>query len=96
MVASFLLAGLLATVTIRNINREQHLMENFLLKEGLTLIRTFEAGARTSLMHHMRGDNPLVTLVTETVKTETVAYIRIIDEQGRLIAEAGYGPEIAD
>ncbi len=89
MVASAILAILLAIVTLRNLNREQRLMEKFLLKEGLTIIRTFEAGARTSMMMRWQGDRSLKTLVQETAKENTVAYIRIIDEQGREIAAAG-------
>ncbi|MCB2181296.1 MAG: PAS domain-containing protein [Desulfobulbaceae bacterium] len=70
------------------------MMKHFLLQEGLTLIRTFEAGARTTMMHYMQGSNPVVTLVQETAKEESVAYIRIMDDQGTLIAEGGELPRI--
>lgn len=94
MLASFLLATILAVTTVRNMSREQQLLENFLLQQGLTLIRSFEAGARTSMMHHMMsGANPLKTLVEETSKEESVAYIRIVLENGETIAESGDLPE---
>ncbi|HFQ80751.1 MAG TPA: PAS domain S-box protein [Desulfobacterales bacterium] len=90
--ASLLLGVLLTTLTIRNIRREESLMRTFLLHEGLTLIRSFEAGARTTMMHRMRGIDPLSTLVTETVKEASVDYIRIVDNQGNIIASSGPWP----
>ena len=93
MVAALLLAALLATLTIRNIRREERLMQSFLLHEGLTLIRTFEAGARTTMMHRMEGTNPLDTLVAETVKEPSVAYIRVVNDADDLIASSGPWPQ---
>ncbi len=93
ILASSLLAAILAVTTVRNLNREQRLLETFFLQEGLTLIRSFEAGARTSMRHHMAGANPLKTLVEETAKEESVAYIRILHENGVPVAESGDLPE---
>lgn len=89
IIASALLAVLLAVVTLRNLDREQRLMEKFLLKEGMTIIRTFEAGARTTMMMRWQGDSSLKILVRETAREESVTYIRILDEQGQEIAAAG-------
>jgi len=90
LLSTALLAGLLISTTLRNLSREQHLMESFLLDEGLTLIRSFEAGARTTMMHEMMGvDPPLVTLVRETAKADRIAYITIITETGTVVASAG-------
>lgn len=89
ILATTLLGAILAVATARNIHREQQLMESFLLRQGLTLIRSFEAGARTSIMHQMMGSDPLDTLVTETTAEESIAYIRIVDEHGHLVSEAG-------
>lgn len=88
ILASLLLAGILAIVTWHNLDREEQFMESFLLKEAQTLIRAFEAGARTSMMMGPRGGN-LATLVKETAREETIAYIVIQDETGRHIASAG-------
>ena len=66
-------------------------METFLLKEGQTLIRAFEAGARTSMRMGPRMGN-LSTLVEETAREEAIAYIAIFDESGQLIASAGEHP----
>lgn len=96
ILASFLLAVILAVTTVRNLNREQRLLENSLLQQGLTLIRSFEAGARTSMMHHMKNANPLETLVEETAKEESVSYIRILHENGETVAESGDLPPPMD
>jgi two-component system sensor histidine kinase HydH len=93
VIAATLLALLLTTVTLRNINKEQRLMETFLYHEGLALIRSFEAGARTSMMHFRQGIDPLTTLVEETVKEEAVVYIKVVNENGRVLAEGGDVPE---
>jgi len=65
-------------------------MESFFLEEGMTLIRSFEAGARTTMMHDMMGGVlPVETLVKETAKGERIAYISIVTEDGTVIASAG-------
>ncbi len=90
ILTSFMLAGLLVTNTVRNLTREQKIMEAFLLDEGLTLIRSFEAGARTTMMHEMMSiDPPVVTLVKETAKVERIAFITIITDDGTVVASAG-------
>ncbi len=96
ILASSLLAAILAVTTVRNMNREQRLLENSLLQQGLTLIRSFEAGARTSMRHFMTGTDPLETLVEETAKEESVAYIRIVWENGDIAAESGDLPPPMD
>jgi len=92
LIASILLGILLGISTIRNLDREQSLMEEFLKREALTLIHSFEAGARTSRMHCRFGDDPLQTLVKETVRGNNINYIRIIAENGQVLAEAGELP----
>lgn len=93
ILASSLLALILTVSTLRNLNREQNALENFLLQEGLTLIRSFEAGARTTMRHRMVGAGLLQTLVEETAKESGLIYIRIVREDGEIVAEAGELPE---
>jgi len=72
-------------------------MESFFLEEGMTLIRSFEAGARTTMMHDMMGGTlPIETLVKETAKGERIAYISIVTEDGTVIASAGSHDTVAD
>ncbi len=92
LIASVLLGILLSISTIRNLDREQSLMEDFLKREALTLIHSFEAGARTSKMHCRFGDDPLQTLVKETLRGNNISYIRIVAENGQVVAEAGELP----
>jgi two-component system sensor histidine kinase HydH len=90
LITTILLAILLATSAVRNLRREQELMESFLLDEGLTLIRSFEAGARTTMRHQMNRDlEPLRTLVRETAATRRIAYIAIVTDEGSMIAREG-------
>lgn len=89
IVGSLFLATLLAVSTVRNLNKEEQLIKDLLFREAMTLVRTFEAGARTTMLNYMQGTNPLATLVQETVKEESILYIRIVDEHDRLIAGAG-------
>jgi two-component system sensor histidine kinase HydH len=45
------------------------------------------------MMHYMSGgEDPLTTLVTETVKESSVVYIKVIGENGRVVASAGVLP----
>ncbi|AMV70589.1 sensor histidine kinase PilS, PAS domain-containing [Desulfuromonas sp. DDH964] len=88
ILAAIILALILGVVTWRNLDREERLMESFLREEGLTLIRAFEAGARTSMMMNWEG-NSLATLVRETARTESVAYVAIADASGQLLTAAG-------
>ncbi len=86
---SLILAVLLAVSTVRNFRKEEQLVNDLLLREALNLVRTFEAGARTTMMSPPQNRNPLVMLVRETVQEESISYIRIVDENSRLIAGGG-------
>ncbi len=88
LLASLLLAGLLALSSWRNYQHEENLRVRFLRQQGETLIRSFEAGARTGMMMRWRED-ALRTLVEETVHETAVAYIVIVDQQGTVIAAGG-------
>lgn len=88
ILACLLLASALAFVTWQNFNREENLMETFLLTEGQTLIRAFEAGARTSMMMGSRSGN-LTVLAKETAREASIAYVVIFDETGEQVTAAG-------
>jgi len=92
ILSCILLAIILGLVTWRNLDREERLMENFLSKEGQTLIRAIEAGARTTMMMGSQNTN-LKTLVRETAQEETIAYILVVDEHRQINAVAGSLPD---
>lgn len=94
ILASSLLAVLLTVSTIRTLGREQVLFEESLLREGLTVIRSFGAGVRMSMRHQMEGSGPLQTLVEEMVQEQGVHFIRIMRQNGEVVAEAGELPEV--
>ncbi len=60
-------------------------MEHFLMQKGETVIRSIEAGARTSMMHSMSEGNPLHTLISENIRENDIAYIRIVNEKNHVI-----------
>ncbi len=88
ILACLLLASALAFVTWQNFNREENLMETFLLSAGQTLIRVFEAGARTSMMMGSRSGN-LAVLAEQTAREASIAYVVIFDETGEQVTAAG-------
>jgi len=94
ILASSLLAVLLTASTIRNLSREQARFEESLLREGLTVIRSFGAGVRMSMRHRMAGSGLMQTLVEETVQEKGVRFIRIMHQDGEVVAEAGELPQV--
>lgn len=88
LLASLLLAGLLALISWRNYHHEENLRERFLRQQGQTLIRSFEAGARAGMRMRWR-EGGLKTLVEESVRENEIAYIVIIDGQGTVQAVGG-------
>lgn len=86
ILACLLLAGVLSISTWQNLDRQQQFMKTFLLQQGETLIRSFEAGARTAMMGPRSGD--LDTLVQETARANDIAYIVVRDDQGRATASS--------
>ena len=94
LVAAVTLSGILAVATVNNIDRGQKLMELSFLRQGTTMIHSFEAGTRTSMLfRRATGHNPLVDLTSEILKDGGVAYIRIIDEQDNVIVSQGTIPK---
>ena len=94
ILASGFLAVLLVAGTVRSLQREQVLFEESMLREGLTLIRSFGAGVRVTLRHRMADSEVVQTLVEETVQEKGVQYIRILREDGTVTAEAGNLPPL--
>lgn len=64
------------------------------LRQGSSIIHSFEAGTRTSMLfsHHL-DYNPLTDLAAEILKDDGVAYIKILDEQDNVIVSLGFMPQ---
>ncbi|MBU1564536.1 MAG: PAS domain-containing protein [Proteobacteria bacterium] len=91
---ALLLSGILAVATVNNIDRGLQLMKLSFLRQGTTMIQSFEAGARTSMLfQRSMGHNPLVDLAIEILKDKGVAYIRIIDEKDTILVSEGTIPQ---
>lgn len=94
LLAAVLLSGILAAATVNNIDRGLQLMKLSFLRQGTTMIHSFEAGARTSMLfRRSTGHNPLVDLATEVLKDGGIAYIRIIDEKDTILVSEGSLPK---
>ena len=53
LITTIILLGFLAVGTIQNLDRGQKLMELSFLRQGTTMIQSFEAATRTSLLFHI-------------------------------------------
>ncbi|MFZ0456050.1 MAG: ATP-binding protein [Ignavibacteriaceae bacterium] len=89
--ASALLIIILGVITYLNYNHDKELLRNQLLQEGLTLIRSTEAGARTGMMEMMWGENQIQTLISETAKGPNIISINLTDKNGRVLASSDSG-----
>ena len=83
--AVLFLLGLISISTYRNLDREKNRDMTFLHRQGLTLLSSIEAGARTGMMMHMWQEDTVVHLLPEIAKNEDVAYIYLFNPQGRIV-----------
>jgi two-component system, NtrC family, sensor histidine kinase HydH len=88
LLTTVILAVLIGFSTYRNITRSRDLIEEFLLDKGETIIRSLEAGNRTSMMHfHMGSGDPLDTLIQESSREDDIAFILIMNSEGRILMQ---------
>jgi len=78
----FLLLVLISVSTYRNLDRQESRALHFLYHQGVTLIRSIEAGARTGMKSLMWQESSLGRLLQEVAKDEEIAYVYLIDGQG--------------
>ncbi len=83
---SIILAIVVIGLATMNYNRERQYMATFLSEKGSSLIRAFEAGARTGMMGAFGTLPRLETLIQETAKQPDILYITIVDQSGEIIA----------
>lgn len=85
---SIILTVIVIALAIMNYNRERQYMVKFLNEKGASLIRAFEAGARTGMMGAFGTLPRLETLIQETAVQPDILYIAIVDSHGEIVAHS--------
>lgn len=88
LASTLLLLVVVGFLTYLNYNRETQLLKDHLKRQGLTLIRALEAGARTGMMEMMWGENQIQTLFAETAKGPNIQRILLVDENGQIVTDS--------
>ena len=83
---SVILAIVVIGLAVMNYNRERQYMAEILSEKGASLIRAFEAGARTGMMGAFGTLPRLDTLIKETADQPDILYIAIVDSNGEILA----------
>ncbi len=85
IMAVCLLFVLISISTYRNLNRDKNRSVDFSLKQGLTLLRALEAGARTGMSLSGWNENSIRTLLEETGRDTNVVYIYLQESDGQIV-----------
>ena len=83
-----LLLILISISTYRNLDREKSMAMHFLYRQGVALIRSIEASARTGMKSLMWQEISLGSLLQETAKDKDIAYVYLIDSNGKIIHDS--------
>ncbi len=86
--ATAALALVLAVLTVLNHDGEQESMRRILSEKGASLIRAFEAGARTGLRGRAGGEMRLQVLLEEMADQPDIQFIAVTDRQGMVLAHS--------
>ncbi|MFC1857974.1 nitrogen regulation protein NR(II), partial [Thermodesulfobacteriota bacterium] len=80
-----LLLLLIGVSTYRNLDHQKDTALKFTHRQGLTILRVLEAGARTGMLMPIWEVDSIGSLLQETGKGEDISYIYLIDTQGRVV-----------
>ncbi|HMK34499.1 MAG TPA: ATP-binding protein [Desulfomonilaceae bacterium] len=87
-----LVAGTLLVIvilfTVRNINAQNERMEEFTSRQGVSVIRTLEAGTRTGFMEGDWGIEHLQMLIEQAAKDPDVEWVGLINSDGVIVAHS--------
>ena len=78
----FILLVLISVSTYRNLDREETRALHFLHSQGVTLLRSIDASARTGMTSLMWQEVSLGKLLQEIARDEEISYIYLIDGNG--------------
>ena len=81
----FLMLVLISVSTYRNLDREKTMALHFFYRQGVALLRSIEASARTGMKTMMWQEVSLGSLLQETAKDIDIAYVYLDDEHGRIV-----------
>jgi len=80
-----ILCVVIGVSTYRHLDTEKKRTMAFVHRQGLTLLLTLEAGARTGMMLHQWTADTVGTLIRQVAKNEDVAYIYLFNRKGTII-----------
>jgi len=84
--AAIVMLPIFAFITMENIQRQKENTTRLLLEKGAGLIRSIEAGTRTSLIWTEFNVRQLQSLLAETAFQPDIMYILVVDRQGTILA----------
>jgi two-component system, NtrC family, sensor histidine kinase HydH len=87
LVAVTLLA-IVIIFTLRNIAAQNERMEEFAARQGVSVIRTLEAGTRTGFMEGDWGIEHLQLLIEQAAKDPDVEWVGLINSDGVIVAHS--------
>lgn len=99
------LLGFIGVSTYRNLNTNRQNALTFVHRQGVGLLNVVEAGARAGLLSPMWEADAIARLIVETGKNDDIAYIYLVNREGRIEhhsnpelngAEADWRPWIED
>lgn len=85
-----LVAGILLVIvilfTLRNINAQNERMKEFTYRQGVSVIRTLEAGSRTRIMDGDWGIEDFQKLIEQVARDSEVEWVGLIRDDGKIMA----------
>ena len=89
----FLLLVLISVSTYRNLDREKAMAIHFFNRQGVALLRSIEASARTGMKMMLWQEVSLGDLLEETAKDDDIAYVYLEDGNGIIAHHSDPGEE---
>jgi two-component system, NtrC family, sensor histidine kinase HydH len=86
--AVMILAPIFIFMTLESISRQKANTTKVLLEKGASLIRSFEAGARTGMMGMRWGGGQIQRLLDETAQQPDISYLIVTDVHGTILADS--------
>ncbi len=84
----FMLLVIVTLSSYRNINRNKGAALESLERQGLAILRSVEAGARTGMMRHSWRRDALDHFLAEAGRDEDIAYIYLVNSDGMIVSHS--------